>query len=281
MSLSLGSPAVAGDLLFTPDRLTARNVERSGVVPGGQGPVFESAVDATGEKIEGAMATAQTEPLTPGLYEAVVTFEADLFPGYPTLPFDMPAWLSIGVTRVAGGQPPARRPVWLHELAGRTDPLTVTVPFEVSGKPSAHSVGLNWQTRHRVPGLGKATARVHRIAVRRIDTGCFIRSLRTEKVVSKPDERATAVCEIVNVGEKPWQGTLDLSLVSGIDDRQPADTVEVVVPAGEATTIRREFTVGPQLFGRGLVATLAAASGPVHTRDTVFSVADHFWDVAL
>ncbi|MFM8633592.1 MAG: hypothetical protein ACKOEX_02085 [Planctomycetia bacterium] len=271
----------AGEWACPPGQFKARNVERSSVVNGPQGPVFESVVDATGEKIEGAMATAQTDSLTPGLYEAVFRFEADLFPGYPTLPFDMPAWLSIGVTRVAGGQPPVRRPVWLHDLAGRTEPLTVTVPFEVSGKPSAYSVGLNWQTRHRVPVLGKATTRVHRIAVRRIDTGCFIRSLHTQKALSKPGERATAVCEIVNVGEKPWHGTLDLALVSGIDDRRSAGTVDVTVPAGEVVTIRHEFDVGPQLFGRGLVATLADASGPVHTRDAAFAVADHFWDVAL
>jgi hypothetical protein len=273
--------STADEFTFPPDVIQARNVERSGVVDGPQGPVFESVVDATGEKLEGTMASAQTAPLSPGLYEAAITFEAELFSGYPTLPFDMPAWLAVGVTRVAGGQPPARRPVWLHDLVGRNEPLTLTVTFEVSGQPSAYSVGLNWWTRHRVPGLGKATARVHRIAVRRIDAGCFIRSLRTEKVVTAPGAPAAAICEIVNVGKEPWQGTLDLVLVSGIANRQPVGTIKAVVPAGEVVMLRQEFDVGPHLFGRGLVATLADASGPVHTRDTVFAVADHFWDVAL
>lgn len=273
--------SIAGEIAFSPTQMKARNALQSAVVSATGGDVFQSVVDATGEKTEGAMATIQTDPLAPGLYEAAVTFEADLFPGYPTNPYDMPAWISINATRVAGGQPPVHRPVWLHDLAGRNEPLTLTVPFEVSGKPSAYSVGLNWWTRGRPPGLGKATTRVHRIAVRRIDAGCFIRSLQTEKVVTAPGARATAICEIVNVGEQPWHGTLDLALVSGIDDRRQVGTVEVVAPAGEATTLRKDFDVGPQPFGRGLVATLADASGPVHTRDSAFTVADHFWDVAL
>ncbi|MCX7430952.1 MAG: hypothetical protein NTY17_08120 [Planctomycetia bacterium] len=269
------------EISFTPEQLQARNVERSGVVAGQQGPVFETVVDAAGEKTEGTMASAQTAPLSPGLYEAAITFDAELFPDYPTLPFAMPSWLSIGGTRAAGGQPPVNRPVWLHDIATSTQPLTRVVPFEVTGAPSAYRISLDWRTHHRVPGLGKAAARVHGITVRRIDTGCFIRSVLTDKVITAPGGSAIAVCEIVNVGEQPWQGTLDLTLLSGIEDRRSVGTVEVVVPAGEATTLRQEFDVGLQLFGRGLVATLADASGPIHTRDTAFAVADHFWDVAL
>jgi len=222
--------STADEFTFPPAVMQARNVARSGVVDGPQGPIFESVVDATGEKIEGTMAAAQTAPLSPGLYEAAITFEAELFSGYPTTSFDMPAWLSVGVTRVAGGQPPARRPVWLHDLAGRNEPLTLTVLFEVSGQPSAYSVGLNWWTRHQVPGLDTATARVHRIAVRRIDAGCFIRSLRTEKVVTAPGTQAAAICEIVNVGKEPWQGTLDLVLISGIDLHQPGRKCRSTTP---------------------------------------------------
>lgn len=266
---------------FAPDAFQARNVERSGVVAGPQGPVFETVVDAAGEKLEGTMASAQTAPLSPGLYEAAITFDAELFPDYPTLPFDMPAWLSVNAIRVAGGQPPARRPVWLHDLAITSEPLKLTVPFEVTGAPSAYRIGLDWRTRTRVPGLGKATTRVHGITLRRIDTGCFIRSVLTDTVVAAPGGSATAVCDVVNVGDKPWTGTLAIQLLAGVDDRQSLETVEISVPAGETTTIRRPFEVGPQLFGRGLVATLATGSGPVHSRETAFTVADQFWDVAL
>lgn len=273
--------STADEVTFTPDALQARNVERSGVVAGPQGPVFETVVDAAGEKLEGTMASAQTAPLAPGLYEAAITFEAELFSGYPTTPYHMPAWLSVTAIRVAGGQPPANRPVWLVDLATNTRPLTLAVPFEVTGAPSAYRIGLDWWTRQRVPGLGKATTRVHRISLRRVDPGCFIRSVLTEKVITVPGESATAVCEIVNVGDKPWTGTLELQLLSGIDDRTPLTTAEISVPAGDTSTFRQPFKVGPQLFGRGLVATLATGSGPVHTRDTVFTVADQFWDVAL
>ena len=272
------STGTGAPLVFGSEQLTGRHAERSAIIDGTNGKSLESKAITSGKPAYGDIALAKAKALAPGLYEARFKIEAEPFLTYYSSPFSFHSWLFCQVA--VSGQPGfVDRPLWWQDFANRKTPLTVTVPFEVRGKPCDVDLSVSWRDAAKVKG--SATAKVYEISVERLDTGCFIRKVTPEKMVYRPGEDASAICELVNVSDNPWKGTLISELVGEMDHLQEIGRSEVTVPAGETIAINRKFKVGEQPFGCEVRATLLKDGKLVHTNSDVFSVAENFWDVAL
>ena len=282
MLLALGilwtSTCTGAPLVFGPEQLTARHAERSAIMDGVNGRSLESKAVTSGKPAYGDIALAKAKALAPGLYEARFKIEAEPFSTYYSSPFSFRSWLFCQVA-VSGQTGFIDRPLWWQDFVNRKNPFLVTVPFEVRGKPCDVDLSVSWRDAAKVKG--STTVKVYEISVERVDTACFVRKVMPEKMVYRPGEEASAICELVNVGDKSWQGTLVFELVSGMDEVLEIGRSEITVPAGESIAINQKFKVGGQPLGCEVRATLLKDGKVVHTNSDVFSVAENFWDVAL
>ena len=242
MLLALGilwtSTCTGAPLVFGPEQLTARHAERSAIMDGVNGRSLESKAVTSGKPAYGDIALAKAKALAPGLYEARFKIEAEPFSTYYSSPFSFRSWLFCQVA-VSGQTGFIDRPLWWQDFVNRKNPFLVTVPFEVRGKPCDVDLSVSWRDAAKVKG--STTVKVYEISVERVDTACFVRKVMPEKMVYRPGEEASAICELVNVGDKSWQGTLVFELVSGMDEVLEIGRSEITVPAGESIAINQKF----------------------------------------
>ncbi len=108
-----------------------------------------------------------------------------------------------------------------------------------------------------------------------------VAEVRSDKITYTRGEQGQATVELRNAASAPRTVALTVEIQGGLDHRWPVRTETVKIPAGETLAWKGTFDTKPLSWGCALRATATVEGFPPETEAAVFSVPDHFWDVAI
>ena len=113
------------------------------------------------------------------------------------------------------------------------------------------------------------------------EDGPAIAELRMQRLFYEPNSTATVGYTLRNASDSPWDGTIIITHITGLADRNVLKEKRLTLPAD--TELRRTFSfpVGTTQFGHEITVQLRQSQTTVAKTSDVFAVAENFWDVAL
>lgn len=108
-----------------------------------------------------------------------------------------------------------------------------------------------------------------------------IAAVRTDKITYKRGEQGRAMVELHNAGAAPQTVSLAAEVVGGLERKWPVRTETVSVPAGGVRSWEATFGTEAMEWGCALHVAATVDGFPPETGTAVFSVPNHFWDVAI
>lgn len=108
-----------------------------------------------------------------------------------------------------------------------------------------------------------------------------VERVRTGKITYKRGEQGQGTLELRNTSRTPQTVSLVTEIESGLDRKRPIRTETIDVPAGQTVPWKGDFATEALAWGCGFHVTATVAGFPAEGQCAIFSVPDHFWDVAI
>ncbi len=114
-----------------------------------------------------------------------------------------------------------------------------------------------------------------------LDSVVSVSSLKTNKILYRPTEKATVSLRLRNTSKTAQQGRLSLTLTSGLQNRRELLARDIELAPGASYPLEEQADLTGLEYGCEIRAALTWEGKPLAEKREFFQVADNFWKVGI